>query len=170
MTIVQHHNALPQTTPNVFFRFARESEKTIASFEAEKMLMKAIICALYRAVPTPFLDFFRTGFEDPHRPFGEYASGVLGIMFSLSNRLRPGRRHKKGSTRLLDQVDSLIDDLLNDDELSSSSLASILMAARESVRDGYHVALARRTWDASNEFKLRETPDERKPLDADLKD
>ena len=57
---------------------------------------------------------------------------------------------------MLDRVDSLIDDLLNDGNLSSSSLAAILMAARESVRDGYHVALARRTWDAHNDLKLRE--------------
>ena len=57
------------------------------------------------------------------------------------------------STRVLHQIDSLIDDLLNDGELSSSSLASMLMAARESVRDGYHVALARRIWDATNDLK-----------------
>lgn len=60
-----------------------------------------------------------------------------------------------GSTKVLDQIDSLIDDLLNDSDLSSSSLASMLMAARESVRDGYHVALARRIWDASNDIKGR---------------
>jgi hypothetical protein len=58
-----------------------------------------------------------------------------------------------GSSRVLHQIDSLIDDLLNDGELSSSSLASMLMAARESVRDGYHVALARRVWDANNALK-----------------
>jgi hypothetical protein len=63
-----------------------------------------------------------------------------------------------GSSRILDQVDSLIDDLLNDGDVSSSSLASILVAARESVRDGYHVALARRTWDATNDLKLRQCP------------
>ncbi len=60
-----------------------------------------------------------------------------------------------GSTRVLDQIDSLIDDLLNDSDLSASSLASMLMAARDSVRDGYHVALARRIWDANNEFRGR---------------
>jgi len=60
--------------------------------------------------------------------------------------------------KLLDRVDTLIDDLLNDSDLSSSSLASILMAARESVREGYHVALARRIWDASNDLKLRNSP------------
>lgn len=57
------------------------------------------------------------------------------------------------STRVLYQIDSLIDDLLNDGQLSSSSLASMLMAARDSVREGYHVALARRIWDATNDLK-----------------
>ena len=65
-----------------------------------------------------------------------------------------------GSSQMLDRVDSLIDDLLNDGNLSSSSLAAIFMAARESVRDGYHIALARRTWDASNDLKLRQCPGE----------
>jgi hypothetical protein len=63
--------------------------------------------------------------------------------------------------QLLNRVDTLIDDLLNDSDLSSSSLASILMAARESVREGYHVALARRIWDASNDLKLRNSPSQR---------
>jgi hypothetical protein len=67
---------------------------------------------------------------------------------------------------VLDRLDSLIDDLLNDSNLSSSSLASILMAARESVRDGYHVALARRTWDASNDLKLRQSPVEQDALSS----
>jgi hypothetical protein len=61
---------------------------------------------------------------------------------------------------ILDRIDSLIDDLLNDSNVSSSSLASILMAARESVRDGYHVALARRIWDANNDLRLREYPED----------
>jgi hypothetical protein len=87
-------------------------------------------------------------------------------MLSLGDRNRSGKKQNRRSTKLLDQVDSLIDDLLNDGELSSSSLASILMAARESVRDGYHVALARRIWDASNDLKLRECPDEVHANDA----
>jgi hypothetical protein len=60
-----------------------------------------------------------------------------------------------GSSTVLHRIDSLIDDLLNDGDLSSSSLASMLMAARDSVRDGYHVALARRIWDANNALKGR---------------
>ncbi len=90
-------------------------------------------------------------------------------MFSLSDCVRSGKQQPQGTTKLLDQVDSLIDDLLNDGELSSSSLASILMAARESVRDGYHVALVRRIWDASNDLKLRECPEQPAAIDEDQK-
>jgi hypothetical protein len=61
------------------------------------------------------------------------------------------------STKVLEQLDSLIDDLLNDSDLSSSALAAMLVAARDSVRDGYHVALARRIWNATNELKCRRT-------------
>ena len=75
-----------------------------------------------------------------------------------------------GSTRVLHQIDSLIDDLLNDGELSSSSLASMLMAARDSVRDGYHVALARRIWDASNDLKGPERGRTRYRLDSPVMD
>jgi hypothetical protein len=57
------------------------------------------------------------------------------------------------SMKVLDQLDSLIDDLLNESDLPASSLASMLTAARDSVKDGYHVALARRVWDASNAIK-----------------
>jgi hypothetical protein len=57
------------------------------------------------------------------------------------------------STKVLDRLDSLIDDLLAESDVSASSLASMLMAARDSVTDGYHVALARRVWDASNAIK-----------------
>ncbi len=84
--------------------------------------------------------------------------------------LRPpnfsGKQPLLASSVILDRLDSLIDDLLNDTKLSSSSLASILMAARESVIEGYHVALARRTWDASNDLKLRQSPGEPESLNS----
>jgi hypothetical protein len=64
----------------------------------------------------------------------------------------------------------LIDDLLNDGDLSSSSLASMLMAARDSVRDGYHVALARRIWDANNDLKVRGNSRTRYRVDAPVAD
>jgi hypothetical protein len=77
-------------------------------------------------------------------------------MFSLREPSRSIKPVQGNSSAILDRVDSLIDELLNDSELSSSSLAAIFMAARESVRDGYHVALARRIWDANNDLQLRE--------------
>jgi hypothetical protein len=73
--------------------------------------------------------------------------------------MRPGALagmiERMESSKVLSQLDSLIDELLNDGDVSSSSLASILMAARDSVRDGYHVAMARRTWNANNDLKGR---------------
>ena len=75
-----------------------------------------------------------------------------------------------GPTRVLHQIDSLIDDLLNDGELSSSSLASMLMAARDSVRDGYHVALVRRIWDANNDLKRQGRARSRYRVDVPVAD
>jgi hypothetical protein len=57
------------------------------------------------------------------------------------------------STKVIDRLDSLIDDLLCESDLPASSLASMLMAARDSVTDGYHVALAKRVWDAQNAIR-----------------
>lgn len=54
---------------------------------------------------------------------------------------------------VLDRLDSLIDELLHESDLPASSLASILIAARDSVQEGYHVALARRVWTASNAIR-----------------
>lgn len=53
----------------------------------------------------------------------------------------------------IDQLNSLIDALLNECDVSCSALASMLTAARDSMRDGYHVALALRVWEASNALK-----------------
>ncbi len=63
-----------------------------------------------------------------------------------------------GDAKLVDQLDLFIDDLLQDGEVASSSLASILSAARDSIQGGYHMALARRTWEASNDLKPAEPP------------
>jgi hypothetical protein len=91
-------------------------------------------------------------------------------MLTLRDSLRSMKPTEREPSKILDRVDSLIDELLNDSDLSSSSLASILMAARESVRDGYHVALARRTWDAHNDLKLRDCPGESNRPEARLGD
>ncbi len=74
---------------------------------------------------------------------------VKAPVVSLESRVPSG----SGDAKLVDQLDAFIDDLLNDGQVVSSSLASILSAARDSIEGGYHVALARRTWDASNELK-----------------
>ena len=89
-------------------------------------------------------------------------------MLTLRDSLRSMKPTEREPSKILDRVDSLIDELLNDSDLSSSSLASILMAARESVRDGYHVVLARRTWDAHNDLKLGDRPGESNGHEARL--
>lgn len=91
-------------------------------------------------------------------------------MFSLRDPSRPMKPSEGAPGTILDRVDSLIDELLNDGDLSSSSLASIFMAAHESVRDGYHVALARRTWDAHNDLKLRDRAAEANRSESQLFD
>jgi hypothetical protein len=70
-------------------------------------------------------------------------------------RLDQGTSMVMQSLRVLDRIDALIDDLLNTSDVSSSSLASMLTAVRDSLRDGYHVALARRIWNANNDLKCR---------------
>ena len=59
----------------------------------------------------------------------------------------------QADAQLLVRIDSFLDDLLQDEAVASSSLASILIAARSSIEAGYHVALARRTWNAGNELQ-----------------
>jgi hypothetical protein len=62
------------------------------------------------------------------------------------------------SKKVLDQLDTMIDDLLLEGDLPASSLASMLTAMRDSVNGGYHVALARRVWDVSNAVKGQYSP------------
>ncbi|QEH36952.1 hypothetical protein OJF2_55370 [Aquisphaera giovannonii] len=57
------------------------------------------------------------------------------------------------SDKVLEQLDAIIDGLLDEGDLASSSVASILMAARDSIGNGYHLALAGRTWSASNALR-----------------
>ena len=72
-----------------------------------------------------------------------------------SQRPVPGKMVCMTSMEVLDQLDILIDELLNESDLRASSLASMLTAARDSVAEGYHVALARRVWEANNAVKDR---------------
>lgn len=54
---------------------------------------------------------------------------------------------------ITEQLDELIDGLLLQSDIRSSSMVSMLTAVRESAAEGYHVALARRVWDAHNALK-----------------
>jgi hypothetical protein len=71
----------------------------------------------------------------------------------LSTTLNQDDSTRMDSMKVIDQLDTMIDGLLNETDLPAASLASMLMAARDSVKDGYHVALARRVWDVSNAIK-----------------
>ena len=89
---------------------------------------------------------------------------------SATPRPDRGKSNVMESSQVLDRIDSLIDELLNTSDLSSSSLASMLMAAKESVRDGYHMALARRMWDANNDLKCRKRTKGQYRLDVPVSD
>jgi hypothetical protein len=54
---------------------------------------------------------------------------------------------------LSERLDLLIDDLIMDGGVESASLASILLAAKDSVQSDYLVTLSRRVWAANNELK-----------------
>jgi len=59
---------------------------------------------------------------------------------------------------LSERLDTLIDDLILDGGVESASLASILLAAKDSVKREYHVTLSRWVWTAVNEMKVESTP------------
>jgi len=54
---------------------------------------------------------------------------------------------------LSERLDVLIDDLIMDGGVEAASLASILLAAKDSVKSDYLVTLSRRVWAANNELK-----------------
>jgi hypothetical protein len=57
------------------------------------------------------------------------------------------------SAALSERLDALIDELILDGSIDAVSLASILLAARDSVRGGYHVRLSRQVWAANRDFQ-----------------
>jgi len=61
---------------------------------------------------------------------------------------------------ITERLDELIDELLLQSDIRSSSLVSMLSAIRESVDGDYHVALARSVWEARTLLESRH-------LDAD---
>lgn len=160
MTTAPQHNAPVRATP-ILFPATLSFPRDVHPFRLRKtMLYKAIISE--PKIPHDLYDsltFHPAIVTMSSCPRAAYKWSSPD-MFSLRDPLRSMKPAQVGSTKILERVDSLIDELLNDSDLSSSSLASILMAARESVRDGYHVALARRIWDAHNDLQLRDCPGE----------
>jgi hypothetical protein len=55
---------------------------------------------------------------------------------------------------LKDRLDILIDDLILDGGVEAASLASILLAAKDSVQGEYHVTLSRLVWLSNNELQV----------------
>jgi hypothetical protein len=60
---------------------------------------------------------------------------------------------------LSDRVETLINELIEEGGIDTASLASILVAAQDSVNHGYSVELSRRVWLASNELRPQESAD-----------
>ena len=56
-------------------------------------------------------------------------------------------------TALGERLDTLIDDLIMDGGVEAASLASILLAAKDSLKSNCLVTLSRRVWSESNELK-----------------
>jgi hypothetical protein len=54
---------------------------------------------------------------------------------------------------LNEQIEMLIDELIEDGNVATASLASIFMAAQAAVAGGYDVALCRHVWMASRDFE-----------------
>jgi hypothetical protein len=63
------------------------------------------------------------------------------------------------SRSLSDRVETLIDELIEEGGLASGSLASILLAARDAVQDGYGLELSHRVLLTLDELRLRESSD-----------
>jgi hypothetical protein len=57
------------------------------------------------------------------------------------------------SWALSDRVEALINDLIDEGGLASASLASILLAAQDSLNQGYSLELSRRVWLVANELR-----------------
>jgi hypothetical protein len=55
---------------------------------------------------------------------------------------------------LSERLDALIDDLIMDGGVESASLASILLAAKDSLKTDELVTLSRRIWAVNNELKV----------------
>ena len=61
-----------------------------------------------------------------------------------------------------ERLDTLIDDLIMNGGVEAASLASILLAAKDSVKCEYHATLSRRVWSAVNEINTDTVDDNAK--------
>jgi hypothetical protein len=64
---------------------------------------------------------------------------------------------------LSDHLETLINELIAEGGLDSASLASILIAAQDSVNRGYSLELTRRVWLASNDLQDQDHKPEPEP-------
>src|SRR5437763_11805791 len=72
---------------------------------------------------------------------------------SWSESFSGGEQTPMFSRSLSDHLDALIDELIMDGGVEAASLASILLAAKDSVKSDYLVTLSSRVWAANNELK-----------------
>jgi hypothetical protein len=63
------------------------------------------------------------------------------------------------SPALSERLDSLIDDLILEGTLEAASLASILLAAKDSLRSDTLLSLSCQVWNANNTLKTSPDPD-----------
>ena len=64
-----------------------------------------------------------------------------------------GESAKMFPAPLSEKLDALIDDLIMEGGIEAASLASILLAAKDSVNSDYYVSLSRRVWAANNDLR-----------------
>lgn len=67
---------------------------------------------------------------------------------------------------LSERLDTLIDDLIMDGSVEAVSLASILLAARDSVKHDHSLTLSRRVWSLIDEIEGPENHHQEIPLKA----
>ena len=61
---------------------------------------------------------------------------------------------------LSERLDALIDDLILDGGIETASLASILLAAKDSVKSDSLLRFSRQVWTANNDLKAAEAREE----------
>ena len=68
------------------------------------------------------------------------------------------------AAEMCDRLDAMIDELIMDGGVDAASLASILLAAKDSVRGRYSVTLSQQIWFASNDLYVEDANHDPMPL------